>query len=236
MVKHVRLLEQQIQDIHEQHVKNTQVSVLPDINNRFLVLVFPCSVFSILCFLAITVITLVKKLKMLLFILLLKWHFFCHPPALFFLRFYFPVQNSCFEYNVPHNKDPYFDVFVWQAWVVIRDHLWKCGWQYNQCWMFKFVVTPIWYGLYAYFDILQAEESEIEEKLKELQCEVDATASSLARFWKFSFYQFAFFILPCFQGRFYSLPVKSTIFQFEGRRECLIRKPKRGIKWNSKNC
>lgn len=72
MVKHVRFLEQQIQDIHEQHVKNTQVSVLPDINNRFLVLVFPCSVLSILCFLAITVTTLVKKLKMLLFILLLK--------------------------------------------------------------------------------------------------------------------------------------------------------------------
>jgi len=72
MVKHVRLLEQQIEDIHEQHVKNTQVSVLPAINNRFLVLVFPFSVFSILCFLAITVITLVKKIKDAPLILLLK--------------------------------------------------------------------------------------------------------------------------------------------------------------------
>jgi hypothetical protein len=45
-----------------------------------------------------------------------------------------------------------------------------------------------------------------------------------------------FYVLACFQGRFHLLPVKSTIFQFEGRRECLIRKRKQGIERNFKDC
>lgn len=83
-------------------------------------------------------------------------------------------------------------------------------------------------GFTPHIGMLQAEESEIEERLKGLQHEVDAANSTLTRLRNLSFHQYVCFTLLSRQIPFYLL--HPTIFQLEGRRKCLIGKHKRGIK------